>query len=175
MRTKLTALFSVLLFALTFSFSTYAQDSLKQRTGATQGPTQTALVNTAQTAAQVSDPVPTLVDYNNPDTFFDQGFIGAIYAGMLAIVAALGKFIPRLRTLSTSVKGGKLISSGVIAFLAIAVLIGFKQGGLTEKFFETVTAQFLPNFAYSGLLYSVYKLIIGFFKGRNKEQTPATS
>jgi hypothetical protein len=185
MRTKLTALFSALLFTLTFSFSAIGQCDIKERAGAQPGmtsavavpaQTQTALVNTAQTSAQVSatDPVP-VVNYNNPDSFFEEGFVGTLKAGILAIIAALGAFIPGLRQIATSTKGGKLVSAGVTAFLAITVLISFRSGGLTENFFNAITSEFLPNFAYSGLLYSVYKLIIGFLKRKDKEQTLVTS
>lgn len=163
-------LFLFLFFFAALTVPSFAQSDtdLKNRPGAQAVPPNQVYAQAQVTPAApasiqqgASAEIPVPVDYTNPDSYFDQGLIGTIKAGLLAIIAALGGVIPGLRNIAGSTKGAKLISSGVVAFLALTALATFRAGALTENFFQLITGEFLPNFAYAGLLYSAYKLIIG--------------
>lgn len=104
-------------------------------------------------AAAAADPV---VDYNDPKTFFDEGLIGLLEAGAVAILALLGGFIPGLRTVSN-----KWVRSGVVIFVALVGLATFKTGALTEEFFAMLTTTFLPNFGATNFIYAAIKNILG--------------
>jgi len=95
------------------------------------------------------------IDYNNPASFFKQGAVGALYAGILSVLAYLGGFIPGLRNVKSN-----YIKSGAVIFVLLAALATFKAGAFTPEFFELVRETFLPNFAFSGILYEAFKVII---------------
>lgn len=130
-------------------------ETVKTRDGAVK--VIPGMVNVAATVeavnAAATDPVP--VDYNEPKTFFDQGLIGALEAGVVAILALLGGFIPGLRTV-----GNKWVRSGVVIFVALTGLATFKAGALTEEFFTLLSATFLPNFGATNFLYASIKNIV---------------
>lgn len=130
-------------------------ENVKTRDGATK--VVPGMVNVAATVeavtAAATDPIP--VNYNEPKTFFDQGLIGALEAGVVAILALLGGFIPGLRTV-----GNKWVRSGVVIFVALTGLATFKAGALTEEFFTLLSATFLPNFGATNFLYASIKNIV---------------
>jgi hypothetical protein len=68
----------------------------------------------------------------------------------------------------------KLVTSGVVVLLALTSLVVFREGAFTENFFTMITKQFLPNFAYAGMVYSAYKLIIGLIPKKDKPATVPT-
>jgi hypothetical protein len=165
--------FILMLLALfaCFSNDTYAQD-VKARTGATKVETpavpQHALVQvqpvdpTPNTVVLESSPAVT-VDYSSPDSFFTEGFIGALKAALLALISALGAFIPGLRNIAAK-KGGKAFTSAVVGSLALITLLLFKGEALTEHFFSTIMGFVLPGVAYSGIVYNLFKMIVGLIK-----------
>jgi hypothetical protein len=174
-------------------FVTYAQqppepEDTKTRSGAVKLTDAEAKALAEKNAAETKAPVdlalvkvytpeagdPVIIDYTKPDTFYDEGLIGTIKAGLLALIAALGGFIPALRKLSASSKGMKLVTSGVVVLLALTSLVVFREGAFTENFFTMITKQFLPNFAYAGMVYSAYKLIIGLIPKKDKPATVPT-
>jgi hypothetical protein len=131
-------------------------ETVKTRDGATKvipGMVDVASTVSAVNAATTLDPIP--VNYNEPKTFFDQGLIGALEAGVVAILALLGGFIPGLRTV-----GNKWVRSGVVIFVALTGLATFKAGALTEEFFTLLSATFLPNFGATNFLYASIKNIV---------------
>lgn len=158
-------LFSIL-FAFTAFFALQAQTTTpgandpKVRTGATAVPPGTIIVQPAP-VAQVAAPAeePGIVDYNQPDSFFDQGALGALYAAVVSILAYLGGFIPGVK----NIKSGT-IRSATIVFALLAAIATFRYGALTQQFFQTLIDTFLPNFAYSGVIYEGLKVILRLFK-----------
>lgn len=161
-------LFALCAFAFAFACSAQSVDELKQRR--LGEPFQ---LSKDTTATPVKAPVETVVisghpsvvlDYNNPTTFFQEGFIGLLKAAVLAFIAALGAFIPGLREIASGVKGGKLITSFLVAFVSVVSVVTFREGMLTDEFFNTIKATFFPDFAYAGLIWSAVKTIKGFIK-----------
>ncbi len=187
-------LFLLVSFATTFV--TYAQqppepEGTKTRTGAVKLTDAEAKALAEKQAAEAATPVDlalvkvvtpaaiqagqdVTIDYSKPDTFYEEGLIGTIKAGLLALIAALGGFIPALRKVASSSKGMKLVTSGIVVLLALTSLVAFREGAFTENFFTMITKQFLPNFAYSGMVYSAFKLIIGLIPKKDKPATVPT-
>ena len=144
-----------------------AQDSTKlpaknERTGAIR--TGDAPANFKVPEATTPDPYPVqevavvtgMIDYSNPKSFFDEGFIGMIEAGVVSLLALLGGFIPGLRKVSNT-----WVRSGVVILVALVSLATFKAGALTDDFFNLLLVTFLPNCAGTNFLYAAFKNIIG--------------
>lgn len=170
-------LFFFCLLALLAFFATttavQAQDNAaKERTGAIKLTTaqvdsmksaetaKLALFKVATPEADTAATLPFGADYNNPETFFAEGFMGALKAGLLAIFITLGLAVKQLRPLIER-SGGKFAASAAVALVALASLVAFRQGAFTENFVEMLLNQYLPNFAYSGLVYNAIKFILG--------------
>lgn len=171
-------------FGLTAQDTATHKTNPKERTGAQLVPPASvyaqeqaklpAAPSSTLTKGTASDETPVPVDYSNPDSFYDQGFIGLIKAGVLAIIAALGAFLPGLRNIAGSVKGGKIVSSAVVTFVALCAVIAFRQGAFTENLFNMITQEFLPNFGYMGLIYSAYTFVVNLVK-RKLPTSPAAT
>lgn len=167
-------LFSTLAFTGLSAQDTAKATSLKIRPAAERCDPENAQPHPAapleiRAAAADETPEPQIVDYTNPDSFFEEGFIGSLKAGLLAIFAALGGFIPGLRKLDN-----KWLRSGIVVFVCLAALATFKQGALTENFFNLITGEFLPNFAYAGLVYKAFQLIKGLIVKKAQQELPTT-
>lgn len=104
---------------------------------------------------------PAIVDYNNPDSFIQPNAVGLLEAGIYALLAFLGGFIPFIRKWTASAKGARFITSGIAVFVIVAVVATFRQGAFTEGVVQFALDKFLPSFAYSGLVYNAIKFIIG--------------
>lgn len=170
-------------FGLTAQDTATQKNNVKERPGAqlvppatvyAQEPAKLPAAPSSSLTKGASDETPVPVDYSNPDSFYDQGFIGLLKAGVLAIIAALGAFLPGLRTVATSAKGGKIISSAVVTFVALTAVIAFRQGAFTENLFNMITQEFLPNFGYMGLIYSAYTFVVNLVKKKLPTAPAAT-
>lgn len=131
-----------------------------------------AAAEAAQLKADLSmQPVattPTPVDYTNPKSFFDEGLLGLIEAGIISVIALLGGFIPGLRKVSNA-----WVRSGVVIFASLAALATFKVGALNEEFFALLGATFLPNFGGTNLIYATVKnILIPLIKRLSNDATP---
>ena len=80
--------------------------------------------------------------------------------GVVAITILLGLFagaIPGLKRIPKT-----FIRSAAAALLVAGGAATFKLGFLTQESFEYVIQQFLPNFAYAGLVYNALKFGLPF-------------
>lgn len=154
-----------LLFTLLMAFTltlTFAQSGdIHTRDGATRTGDGKSVVAVSDNQLPVSSSIAqdTGIDYANPKTFWDQGAIGALFAGITALLAYLGGFLPGLR----SIKPG-IIRSGIVVFVAVCVLGTFKAGGLSEDLVQNLVNAFLPNFAYSGIIWEAVKIVLRLLK-----------
>lgn len=154
--------FSILFFVLLPSLF-FAQDSPKTRGGAVR---DTNVYPVAEYTATAQDTTVNGIDYSNPETFFEQGAVGALYAGILSLLAYLGGFIPGLRNIKSN-----YVKSGAVIFVLLAGLATFKAGVFTSGFFDLIQQTFLPNFAFSGIIYETFKVIMKLIP--KKAQAPA--
>ena len=116
----------------------------------------------------VATTTPTPVDYNNPKSFFDEGLLGLIEAGIISVIALLGGFIPGLRKVSNA-----WVRSGVVIFASLAALATFKVGALNEEFFALLGGTFLPNFGGTNLIYATVKnILVPLIKRLSNDATP---
>ena len=124
------------------------------------------LAQAAKPVAQLRADTSAIVDYNNPDSFIKPNAVGLLEAGLYALIAFLGGFIPGVRQWAASTKGAKFITSGIAIFVVVAVVATFRQGAFTEGVVQFALDKFLPSFAYSGLVYNLIKFIIGLLPKR---------
>ncbi len=117
----------------------------------------------AQDAADLKAPPPTTVqvsndvtvDYNDPKTFYQEGLIGAIQAGIVALLALLGGFIPGLRNVQS-----KWIRSGIVIAVSLSGIATFKAAAFDQDLFNLLFATFLPNFGGVNFVYATFKNLI---------------
>lgn len=165
------------LFAQTAATSTPVAENPKSEKMKSGGPIaapvdmttgQTGIVAAAQAQVTASDgPI-----YESPETFFDQGTVGALIAGVMSLIAYLSGFIKPLRSVNLN-----FVRSGAVIFVLLAGLATFKEGALTPEFFDLLTSTFIPNFAYSALIYEAFKAIVKLinrFRGGDTTTAPAT-
>lgn len=109
------------------------------------------------------------VDYSKPETFFQEGFLGTLKAGFLALFIAVALAFKSLRPLLER-KGAKFAASAAVALVALTSTVAFREGVFTENFVQMLLKEFLPNFAYSGLVFNAIKFILGLI-GKKKTDT----
>ena len=93
-----------------------------------------------------------IVDFNNPVSFVSPEATSSVEVAITILIGLFAGAIPGLKNIKMT-----FVRSAASAILVVAGAATFKLGFLTQESFEYAIAQFLPNFAYAGLIYNVIK------------------
>lgn len=96
-----------------------------------------------------------IVDYNDPASFVTPSATNSVEVAITILLGLFAGAIPGLKKIPRT-----FIRSAASALLVVGGAATFKLGFLTQESFEYVFAQFLPNFAYAGLIYSTFKYLL---------------
>ncbi len=93
-----------------------------------------------------------VVNFDDPTSFVTPSATNSVEVAITILLGLFAGAIPGLRRIPKT-----FIRSGAAALLVVGGAATFKMGFLTQESFEYVINQFLPNFAYAGLIYNVLK------------------
>lgn len=93
-----------------------------------------------------------VVSYTDPASFVTPSATDSVEVAITILLGLFAGAIPGLKRIPQ-----KFIRSAAAALLVAGGAATFKMGFLTQESFEYVIQQFLPNFAYAGLIYNVLK------------------
>jgi len=93
-----------------------------------------------------------VVSYTDPASFVTPAATDSVEVAITILLGLFAGAIPGLKRIPQ-----KFIRSGAAALLVAGGAATFKMGFLTQESLEYVIQQFLPNFAYAGLIYNVLK------------------
>ncbi len=96
-----------------------------------------------------------IFDPNDPTSFISPEATSGVEVAITILLGLFAGLIPGLRSIKMS-----FVRSAAAALLVIAGAGTFKLGFLTPESFEYVLKQFLPNFAYAGLIYNALKYLL---------------
>lgn len=96
-----------------------------------------------------------VVDYADPTSFVTPDATNAVEVAITILLGLFAGAIPGLKRIPRT-----FIRSAAAALLVVGGAATFKLGFLTADSFEYVINQFLPNFAYAGLIYNLLKYVI---------------
>jgi len=98
-----------------------------------------------------------IVNYNDPTSFVTPSATDGVEVAVTILLGLFAGAIPGLKSIPKT-----FLRSGAAAILVVAGAATFKLGFFTQESFEYVIAQFLPNFAYAGLIYNALKFGLPF-------------
>lgn len=98
-----------------------------------------------------------IVNYADPVSFVTPEATNNVEVAVTILLGLFAGVIPGLKSIPKT-----FVRSGAAALLVVAGAATFKLGFLTQESFEYVFAQFLPNFAYAGIIYNALKLGLPF-------------
>lgn len=98
-----------------------------------------------------------VVNYTDPGSFVTPSATNSVEVAITILIGLFAGAIPGLKSIPKT-----FVRSGAAALLVVAGAATFKLGFLTQESFEYVFAQFLPNFAYAGIIYNALKLGLPF-------------
>ena len=93
-----------------------------------------------------------LVNYSDPASFVSPAATNSVEVAITILLGLFAGAIPGLRRIPKT-----FVRTGAAALLVAGGAATFKLGFLTPESFEYVIRQFLPNFAYAGLIYNILK------------------
>lgn len=120
-------------------------------------------------AQSVVDPT-TVVDHANPLSFVTQSAVDALTVALTVILAFFSGAIPALKNINAGFL--RALASGIIIVAGTAT---FKFGFLNQESVDFVFKSFLPNFAYSGLIWEAIKFAFKLAGVELKNYTPNTT
>ncbi|MBK9338802.1 MAG: hypothetical protein IPM98_20620 [Lewinellaceae bacterium] len=93
-----------------------------------------------------------VVSYTDPTSFVTPSATDSVEVAITILLGLFAGAVPGLKRIPKT-----FIRSAAAALLVAGGAATFKLGFLTQESFEYVIQQFLPNFAYAGLIYNVLK------------------
>ena len=98
-----------------------------------------------------------VVSYTDPTSFVTPSATSSVEVAITILLGLFAGAIPGLKRIPKT-----FIRSAAAALLVAGGAATFKLGFLTQESFEYVIQQFLPNFAYAGLVYNALKFGLPF-------------
>lgn len=106
-----------------------------------------------------------VVSYTDPGSFVTPSATNSVEVAITILLGLFAGVIPGLKRIPRT-----FIRTAASALLVVGGAATFKIGFLTQESFEYIIQQFLPNFAYAGLVYNVLKYglpVIGKMLGKD--------
>ncbi len=129
------------------------------------------IANTVAVFAGGPDTLGTVIDslgvvsYTDPTSFVTPAATNSVEVAITILLGLFAGVIPGLKRIPRT-----FIRTAAAGLLVVGGAATFKLGFLTQESFEYVIQQFLPNFAYAGLVYNVLKYglpVIGNLLGKD--------
>jgi hypothetical protein len=111
------------------------------------------------------------ISIGNPGTYVGDGNFNLLQVGLTILLSYLTSLFPAAAKLKPYIR------AATVALLVTGSFIIFKVGAINGETFALILATFLPNFAYSGILWEGLKFLLGLvgIKLKSPETVPVGS